>query len=171
VEEGSGQPTTAVSVANVKPVTPQNEALLEAGKAMFLNSLDVGRDFCKTMITVCSAAIPVHVALVGLAAGKEFNFHVANGALALAGPALYLGALSVFAYGYFPSRGTLSVEDVDSIEKARVGTINRRYDSAQIGTVVFVLGVVMTLVAAMYFFSLPDPAPAAPMVAPAGTGG
>lgn len=168
--EDGDQPTT-VSVADVKPITPQNEVLLEAGKAMFLNSLDVGRDFCKTMITVCSAAIPVHVALVGLAAGKEFNFHIANGALALVGPALYLGALSVFAYGYFPSRGALSVEEVDSVEKARVGTINRRYDSAQLGTVVFVLGVIMTLVAAMYFFSLPDPAPSAPMAGPAGTGG
>jgi len=161
--DGGGQSAPTVSVGNVKPITAQNEVLLEAGKAMFLSSLDVGRDFCKTMITVCSGAIPVHVALIGLAAGKEFNFHVGSGALALVGPALYLGALCTFAYGYFPSRGSLSVEAPESIERARVRTINRRYDCAQVGTVVFVLGVIMTLVAAMYFFSLPDPAPPASM--------
>jgi hypothetical protein len=151
-----------ISVTDVKRTTPHNAALLEAGKAMLLDSIDVGRDFCKTMITVCSGAVPIHVALIGLAAGKDFDFDTATGALALAAPLLYLGALCVFAFGYFPSRGTLSIENLDSIEQARVHAVERRYGSAQIGVVIFVVGVLMTLAAAIYFFSQPAPAPPNP---------
>jgi hypothetical protein len=77
---------------------------------MFLNSLDVGRDFCKTMMAT--------------------SLLVAQ----------------------------ISVEAPEVIELAHVRTINRRYDCTQVGAVAFVLGVMLTLVAAMYFFSLPGPA-------------
>jgi len=151
-----------VTVGPPRPISIQNEALLEAGKEMLSKSVEVGRDFCKTMVTVCGAAIPIHVALVGLAAGKEFKFDLLQGLLALAGPALYLIAMCTFSYGYFPGRSAMSLEDVDSIAKARDSALERRYESALGGTSLFAFGVIATLGAAMYFFGQPDPATAPP---------
>lgn len=148
-----------MTVSDVQAISPQNKALVETGAEMLAKSVEVGRDFCKTMMTVCSTAIPIHVTLVGLATGKEFNFSLEQGALALLGPALYLVALAIFAYGYFPGRGSFSLEDVDSIATVRNAAIDRRYGSALIGVIVFVLAVVATLWATMHFFSLPDPTP------------
>lgn len=148
-----------VSVVEVEATTPQSAALMEAGKAMLLDSIDVGRDFCKTMITVCSGAIPIHVALVGLAAGKEFTFDAGTGILALTGPFFYLGALCVFAYGYFPSHAAVSVENIDEIEQARQGAIERRLESSRAGVAIFVVGVLATLAAALYVFTQSAPVP------------
>jgi hypothetical protein len=140
--------------------------LIEAGKAMLLDSIDVGRDFCKTMITVCSGAIPIHVALIGLAAGKEFTFDAGTGAFALAGPIFYLVALCVFAYGYFPAHRTISIENIDEIEKARIDAINKRLRCSRIGVSVFVVGVLVTLTAAFYFFTQSPPDSPGPSIVP-----
>jgi hypothetical protein len=162
----AGPEPPRISVVDVEATTPHSEALMEAGKAMLLDSIDVGRDFCKTMITVCSGAIPIHVALIGLAAGKEFSFDAGTGALALAAPIFYLGALCVFAYGYFPSRGSISIENIDEIEHARKCAIERRIESSQAGVVIFVVGVLATLAAALYFFTQSGPVPPGPTVVP-----
>jgi hypothetical protein len=159
--EGKEVPAAPVArVGNARPLSLQNEALLAAGQAMLANSIEVGRDICKTMITVCSGAIPIHVALIGLAAGKDFDFDFLTGLLALAGPAFYLAGVGAFAYGYFPGRGVISLENVDSISSARDATIDRRYKWASIGMVLFGIGVIATLAATMYLFSLPAPIPA-----------
>jgi hypothetical protein len=120
---------------------------------MFAGSAEVGRDFCKTMITVCSGAIPIHIALVGLAAGKEFDFNFGAGLFAVAGPIFYLLAVGAFALGYFPSRKLISLEKIGTVAEARESTLDRRYGWATAGMASFGIGVVLTLAATLYFFS------------------
>lgn len=49
------------------PLSIDEEALIEAGRRLLLESIDVSRDFAKQMITVSSGAIPIYVALLGIA--------------------------------------------------------------------------------------------------------
>ena len=143
-----------VSVTDTARLSPHGEALYEAGRAMLVGSADVGRELCKTMLTVSSGAVPVHVALIGLAAGKDFDFSPLTGALALLAPTLYLAAVCAFAYGYFPIKiKAMSLEDPASIEAARVATMTRRYTWARNGFALFGAGVIATLGSAAYFFT------------------
>lgn len=153
--EGSAQERvkSGATFADGKPVSLQNQALLEVGKEMLAQSGEVGRDICKTMITVCSGAIPVHVALIGLAVGKEFHFSFGQGVIAFGGPFFYLLAVGAFSYGYFPSQESISLEDITSITNARNKTFARRHDWTRNGMALFGLGIVCTLAATMYFFS------------------
>jgi len=48
-----------IEVTDVAALTPHNEGLYEAGKALMVSSIDVGRDFCKSMIGIAAGAIPI----------------------------------------------------------------------------------------------------------------
>jgi hypothetical protein len=144
---------TKASVSNAAALTPQDEALLDAGKAMLVNSIDVGRSLCTTMITLCTAALGAHATLIALAAGKEFDFDLGSGVIALIGPVLYMAAICVFVVAYFPKRGQLSLESLDSIEQTRESTILHRQNWSIAGTVLFVFGLVATIGGSMYFFT------------------
>src|ERR1700735_4141930 len=49
------------------PLSIDEETIIEAGRRLLLESIDVSRDFAKQMITVSSGAIPIYVALLGIA--------------------------------------------------------------------------------------------------------
>jgi hypothetical protein len=142
-----------VTVSEVGDLTPQDEALLEAGKAMLLDSVEVGRSLCTTMITLATAALGAHATLIALAAGKEFEFDLGTGAIALAGTVFYMAAICVFVVAYFPKRGELSLEDLTSITRFRDSTLLHRQKWSIAGTVLFVLGLVATVGGATYFFT------------------
>jgi hypothetical protein len=140
-----------IEVTELEPLSLQNEALIEAGKTMLVGSLDVGRDLCKTMITVCSSAVPLHIALLGFVLGKRPALGIGSGSVALVGPLCYLLGVCAFAYGYFPLLGDISLEDISSITTARNATISHRKQCAIVGIMLFVAGIIATLGAATYF--------------------
>jgi hypothetical protein len=51
----------------VAPLSVDEEVMIEAGRRLFLESIEVPRDFAKQMITVSSGAVPIYVALLGIA--------------------------------------------------------------------------------------------------------
>ena len=91
-----------VEIREVGTRSPHNEGLYEAGKALLVESIEVGRDFSKSMITVATGSIPVYLALVGLAVGKEFRPSLGEGIVLVLGPAGFLLSATAFAIGYFP---------------------------------------------------------------------
>src|SRR5580658_4573032 len=46
-----------LEVARGEPVSPHNEALYDAGKAILVETIEVGRDFCRYMIGIATGAI------------------------------------------------------------------------------------------------------------------
>jgi hypothetical protein len=46
------------------PLSIDEETIIEAGRTLLLESIDVSRDFAKQMITFSSGAIPIYVALL-----------------------------------------------------------------------------------------------------------
>ena len=134
--------------------TPTETALFEAGKTLLVETVQVGREFNKFMVGVATGAIATYLSLIGLAVGKNYRPTVEEGIALLASPALFLLAAAVFAFGYFPVKGTISLDLPDDIEKARKETADRRYTCAFIGFVLFGLGVAAAVVGAIVALSV-----------------
>jgi hypothetical protein len=137
--------------------TPHTEALYEAGKKLLVDSIEVGREFCKFMVGVSNGAIPLYLALVGLAVGKNYRPTLIEGIFLLAPPAVFLIAASVFAAGYFPVHSNFSLELLHEIEAARLAIVKRRYTSASWGFTLFVIAVMLSVAAVTYALSTGSP--------------
>jgi hypothetical protein len=139
-----------IEVREPQPETPHNAALYEAGKAMLVDSVTAGRDFCKFMVGVCTSAIPVYILLIGLIVGKEYRPRFGEGALLLAAPSTFLAGAVVFGLGLFPIGATVSLDLPEEVEAARESLLVRRRLMSVIGLSLFVVGTVLSLVGITY---------------------
>jgi hypothetical protein len=143
-----------IDVSEGRPVGLHNEALVEAGKALMISSVDVGRDFCKSMIATSTGAIPIYVALVAFSVGKDFRPDFGQGILLMLAPIALLLSAVAFAYGYFPASLDFSVEVVDQIATARTATINKRIRWSAIGFGLLILGIALSVFGVFYGLSI-----------------
>src|SRR6266700_231133 len=115
-----------VEVSQVGAVSPHNKAVYEAGKTMLIDSIKTGRDFCQFMITTSTGAIPLYLAIITFLLPKNYSLDLLMG-IVVAGPAvLFLLAVLIFAYGYFPTSDYFSLDVIEEIEMARNRNIDRR---------------------------------------------
>jgi hypothetical protein len=129
-------------VQDVTALSPHDAALYEAGKEMLVESIGVGRDFCKFMVGVSTGAIPIYLGLAQLALPQNYHPSFRLGVLIVVPASLFLLAAGVYAWGVFPKRDQLSLESVDSITEARTKAIDRRWHFALAGSALFGLGAV-----------------------------
>jgi hypothetical protein len=143
-----------IEVSDVGPRSPHNEGLYEAGKALMLESIEVGRDFCKSMIGVATGAIPIYVALVGLALGRDFRPSAGEGVVLTLAPAVLLASATAFAIGYFPKRTAFSLDLPSEIDAARTATLAKRLLWSYLGFGLLVLGIALGVAGVFYALSL-----------------
>jgi len=125
----------------VQDITPHNKALYEAGKKLLVDSIEVGREFCKFMITTALAAIPAYMGLLKFVLPKDYSLQSHDEISFLAAPILFLASSVLFAIGYFPRRSTLSLDLPDDIERDRSKTITRRQRCAIGAFSIFCIGI------------------------------
>ncbi len=133
-------------------VTPHNQALYEAGKQMLVDSISVGREFCKFMVGVSTGAIPLYLALLQFALPKDYRPEWWwKGFAAILPGAGFLAAAATFALGVFPRTESFSLDVVEQIERARGAVIRRRGHFSTIGFALFgaaaLAGIVVTVAA------------------------
>lgn len=129
-----------IRVEAVQNLTPHNKALYEAGKKMLIDSVDIGREFCKFMTTTTLGAIPIYVALIKFVIPQDYVFKQTDLWLFIS-PFAFLVASILFVLGYFPQKGSLALDLPDEIEKERSKTIERRQKYALWGFIIFCLGI------------------------------
>ena len=130
----------------MEATSPHNKAVYEAGKAMLVDSIKTGRDFCQFMITTSTGAIPIYLAIIAFLLPKDYSFVMLMG-IVVAGPAvIFLIAALVFALGYFPTSDYFSLDLIDEIEKARSRIINRRRKFAMVGSTTFAIATLYAIV-------------------------
>ena len=132
---------TAVQADIVEDVSPHNKALYEAGKSLLVESIGVGREFCRFMTTTTLSAIPIYLALLKLVLPKDYILQSQSEVVFLAPPMIFLASSVVFILGYFPQRGRLSLDLPAEIDSERNKTIVRRQRFALVGFLIFAVGV------------------------------
>jgi hypothetical protein len=143
-----------IEVSDVGPRSPHNEGLYEAGKALMVESIHVGRDFCKSMIGIATGAIPIYVALVGLALGRDFRPSAGEGVVLTLAPAALLASATAFAIGYFPKRTAFSLDLPSEIDAARTATLAKRLLWSYVGFGLLLLGIALGVAGVFYALSL-----------------
>lgn len=146
-----------IQVSDARPRSPHNEGLYEAGKALLVQSVEVGREFCKTMITVATGAIPIYIALVGLIVGKDFRPDFGQGLILVLAPAALLLSATAFAIGYFPKKSAFSLDLPAEIDTARTNTVQKRMLWSYVGFGLMVLGIVLATGAIFYALTIEVP--------------
>lgn len=148
-----------------QPITPHNQALYEAGKQMLVESIAVGRDFCKFMVGVSTGAIPLYLALLAFALPSDYRPDLWKGAVAIVPAALFLLSAVVFALGIFPRTKTFSLDVVEEIDGARAVVIKRRACFSLIGFAIFGVAAFAAIVATVSALRVktPPPAPSPPI--------
>jgi hypothetical protein len=136
------EPPQSRSEYRVSKITPHNKALAEAGKKMLIDSIDVGREFCKSMIMISTGAIPIYIALLKLVGVENASRSYGRGTILFILPcALFLSATVAYIIGYFPRTGKFSLDVVEEINSARQTLILRRKQMIILATCLFITGI------------------------------
>ena len=129
---------------NVVELSPHTKAILAAGEATLVNSIDTAREFCKSMITISFSSIPIYLALLKVFSKEETTIPTIFGPWWFMPVALsLLGACSAMA-GYLPGKKLISLELPDALGIFLQKAANRRFYS---GVVSFIFLVSSILVA------------------------
>jgi hypothetical protein len=140
-----GAPASNVEVELLAALSPHSKALFEVGKAILLDSLTTGREFCSSMIGVSTGAIPLYLGILTFLLPENFVLGFAAG-LIIATPAIgFLLAATLFTFGYLPLSGKISLELPEEIEQALEKNINHRKRFIWSGMTVFVLSTLLAI--------------------------
>lgn len=151
-EDASHQrPEVEVVPGSAAPLSIDDEAVIEVGRRLLVESVDVTRDFAKQMITVSTGAIPVYVALLGLADLR----HRSTTTLVLASlPSIaFLVAALFFVIALLPRRKFFSAQILDQIKKARTNLLLTRYRWILFGLVIFGLSIISSIITILTLMS------------------
>lgn len=134
--------------------TPHTKAVYEAGKKLLIDSVDVGREFCRFMITTSLGAIPIYLALLEFLGTKDSLPTIGLGSrLLLWSPTLFFTLAAVsYMIGYFPNAGMISLDIVEEILEQRSQILVRQSRAIMLATIVLIIGI---LGAVGTFFVLP----------------
>jgi hypothetical protein len=146
-------------VTDAQPLTPHNEALYEAGKKLLVDSVEVGREFCKLMITTALSAVPIYLSLLQLALPKDYRASVATGAVLMLPAVLFVVCAVVSVFGYLPQLGSFSLDLPGEIELRRERTIRRRRSFAHWSLGILVAGTLIGTAAILWGYTLVTEAP------------
>lgn len=130
-------------------LSPHQEALAEAGRQMLVESVNTGREFCKFMIGVATGAVPVYLGLLEFSVPDRSTLGVEERTAALLPVVALLVAAVLFALGYLPTTGRMSLDVLEDVERERSTTIQRRDCFGKWGFGFFVFGVLSGSVATM----------------------
>jgi len=144
-ESSPAKTDTSVEIQQVGALSPHSKALYEAGKAILLDSLSTGREFCKSMIGTSTGAIPLYLGLLTFLLPEKFVLGFAGG-LTIAAPAIgFLLAAILFTLGYLPISGKFSLDLLDEIEQALEKSLAYRQRFIWSGMAMFIISTLLAI--------------------------
>lgn len=142
-----------------QPVSNQDQALLDAGKALLTSSTTTGRDFAKTMAPICTGAVTLYFAGLKVVAPNKSQFNVWDG-LVIVLPALAFILASVcFILAFAPRLETVSLNVLANLGGALERLIVRQHRWNRNGLWIFAAATALAaagLTVAMVRWQLPS---------------
>ena len=119
----------------------EEESWCEMAKKIRVESLSTGREFCKSMITLCTGGIPVYLGLLNFVLPEFRSFGSWGGFMAIFPAFVFLASTVVFTYAYYPPLKKFANLDnyEDTVEYLRY-LMRRRMKWTKIGLIIFMLG-------------------------------
>lgn len=133
-------------IESISELTPHNEALYDAGKKLLTESIIVGREFCKSMISINTGAIPIYLGILAFLLPDGYLLGIQRGILIITPALLYLLATIIFALGYLPRTSEFSLDVIDEIARELQIAISRLKRFIYIGIFCFVAATLMAIV-------------------------
>lgn len=135
-----------IEILEVSNITLYNKALWESGKAIFIDSIEVGREFCKSMVSLSLGAVPIYLGILKIFLPDNSVLTAQQSIVVLCPPILFLIACIMFAIGYIPQTSSFSLDIPDEIEKERTRAIRRRSKLIWTGFSTFLIGILAGVV-------------------------
>lgn len=141
---------TRVTVAG-RISTPAEEAILEYGRRLVLESPATGLDFHRSMLAVSATFGSLLTTLAPLLIGLEAEvaFGSAEGWLLVLPLGLMLVSSVVFAVGSLPSHAEVNINIVEEVSNERKRVLRLRRRLAGLGMLVFSASLLLTVVLAL----------------------
>jgi len=134
-----------IKVEAVSELTPHNEAIYEAGKKLLAESITVGREFCKSMISINTGAIPIYLGILVFLLPDGYLLGFQRGIVIVIPALLYLLAAIIFAFGYLPRTGEFSLDLIDEIARTRRIAITQMKRFIYAGFFCFIVATIMAI--------------------------
>lgn len=135
-----------IDVKDVGAVSPHNQALYDVGKELIRQSLTVGRDYCKLMITTSLSAIPIFLSIIAFSIPDNTALDISTKIYLIIPVTLFLAASLIFTWGYFPVMESFSLEIIDEIEFVRSKTIRKRHILIRVGVAMFLIAILIACI-------------------------
>lgn len=134
-----------VRVIQSTAISPHSKALYKVGESILSDSLESGRDFCRSMIGTSTGAIPVYLGILTFLLPEKFILGFGAG-LTVAAPSIgFLIASALFTIGYLPVSGEISLDIVEEIERTLEKIINYRKRFIWSGMAVFIVSTLLAI--------------------------
>lgn len=141
-----------VEPGSVAPLSLDEEAIIEAGRRLLTESIELSRDFAKQMITVSSGAIPIYIALLGVA---DLRGRTSLTLLLVSLPSLVLLISTLFfVIALLPRQQLFSMQFINDVRDARDELLRVRRRWIKVGLTAFGLGVVSAIAALLALMSI-----------------
>lgn len=137
----------SIEVLEVEAISPDNSTLLDIGKQIATDALNVSSSFCTTMIGISTGAIGVYTALFAIVVPKNCSYGILTGFIAIFPALVFIAAALGFAYGAFPISGSFMVADPQSIEVFRENLFRLRLNRLHIGFGLFCIAMALAVLA------------------------
>jgi len=135
-----------IVIGSVVASSQHQIAIYEAGKSMLLESIGIGRDFCKFMITISTSAIPLYLGLLKFIYPNDLQIKLSSDKLfwILLPCILFLISMTIFVLGLLPKLENFSLDSYKEIESARTKMINKRMKYIKSGIFVFAVSIIVS---------------------------
>lgn len=134
-----------IKVSQSSALSPHNQAIYETGKKILADSIETGREFCKSMITISTGAIPIYLSMLGLVSSSIKGMGIINLLLISAPSFLYLFASLIFMKGYQPVESSFSLDIVEEIQAEINRMTIKRNRLIKLGVFIFSLATILAI--------------------------
>ena len=118
----------------------------ETAKKVRVDSLATGREFSKSMISLCASGIPVYLALLKLVLPEDSTFDLRGGFLSILPAFIFLVGVVLFAVAFYPPSKGINLDNLTETAGHLSSLMWRRQRLNIAGLVAFVLGNLMGIV-------------------------
>lgn len=141
-----GEQDVSISVASAEVLTEHDKGIMEAGRRIYVESVDSGREYCKHMIAVSAGAIPIYVGLLKLGISDKHSPSATEYLIWMIPAILFLSSLLAFSFGFLPGSHKINLGNLNSVESVRNKLIMQRQIWSLLGFVLLAFGVIFGFV-------------------------